>query len=51
MLRPFVEISSLPNDVAVQILLFGDKFLTNEINKKILELTQFSSTMQVGLIR
>ena len=38
-LRPFVDINSLPNDVLVQILLYGDKDLSNEINKNILELT------------
>ena len=38
-LRPFVEISSLPNDVLVQIPLYGDKNLSHEINKNILELT------------
>ena len=38
-LRPFVDINSLPNDVLVQILLYGDKDLSNEINKNILKLT------------
>ena len=39
LLQQFVEINSLPNDVLVQILLYGDKNLSNEINKSILELT------------
>ena len=39
LLRQFVEINSLPNDVLVQILLYGDKNLSNEINKSILEMT------------
>ena len=39
LLQQFVEINSLPNDVLVQILLYGDKILSNEINKSILELT------------
>ena len=38
-LRPFVEINSLPSDVLVQILLYGDKDVSNEINKDILQLT------------
>ena len=33
LLRQFVEINSLPNDVLVQILLYGDRNLSNEINK------------------
>ena len=43
LLRPFVEINSLPNDVFAQILLYGDKNLSNEINKSILQLTLVSS--------
>ena len=39
LLRQFVEINSLPNDVLRQILLYGDKILSNEMNKSILELT------------
>ena len=39
LLQQFVEINSLPNDVLVQILLYGDENLSNEINKSILELT------------
>ena len=38
LLRPFFEINSLPNDVLVRILLYGDKYLSNEINKGVLEL-------------
>ena len=39
LLRQFVEINSLPNDVLVQILLYGDKNLPNEIKKIIFEMT------------
>ena len=40
LLQQFDEINSLPNDVLdVQILLYGVKNLSNEINKSILELT------------
>ena len=38
-IRQFVEINSLPNDALVQILLYGDRNLSNEINKSILEVT------------
>ena len=37
-LRSFVEINCLPNDILVQILFYCDKGLSNEINKNILEL-------------
>ena len=33
LLQRFVDINSLPNDVLVQILLYGDKNLSNEIDK------------------
>ena len=40
---PFLETNSLPNDVLVQILLYGcvygEKDLSNEINKNLLEPT------------
>ena len=39
LLRQIVETNSLPNDVHVQILMYGDKKLSNEISKSILELT------------
>ena len=39
LLREFVEINSLPNDALIQILLYGDRNLSNEINKSILEMT------------
>ena len=38
-LRPFVEIDSLSNNVLVQLLLYGDKNLSNDVNRSILELT------------
>ena len=38
-LRPFVEINSLSNNVLVQLLLYGDKNLSSDVNRSILELT------------
>ena len=38
-LRPFVEIDSLSNNVLVQLLLYGDKNLSSDVNRSILELT------------
>ena len=38
-LRPFVEIDSLSNNVLVQLLLYGDKNLSNDVNRSILKLT------------
>ena len=38
-LQPFAEINGLPNDAIVQILLYGDKKLSTEFNKSVLELT------------
>ena len=38
-LRPFVEIDSLSNNVLVQLLLCGDKNLSSDVNRSILELT------------
>ena len=41
LLRLFVEINSLPSEFLVQILLYGVKNLSNEINKSIIELTLY----------
>ena len=38
-LRPFVEIDSLSNDVLAQLLLYGDKNFSSDVNRSILELT------------
>ena len=38
-LRPFVEIDSLSNNVLVQILLYGNKNLSGDVGRSILELT------------
>ena len=39
LLRPFVQINTLPNNVLVQYLLYGNKELSFDVNKKLLELT------------
>ena len=39
LLRPYVRISSLPNNAVVQILLYGDKDFSIDVNKNILKLT------------
>ena len=39
LLRPFVQIDTLPNNVLVQYLLYGNKELSNDINRNILERT------------
>ena len=39
LLRPFVQIDTLPNKVLVQYLLYGNKELSNDINRNILERT------------
>ena len=38
-LQPFFEVNSLSNNALVQILLYGDEKLSNDINKSILKLT------------
>ena len=38
-LRPLVQINSLSNNVLTQLLLYGDKDLSNDVNKEILQLT------------
>ena len=38
-LRPFVQINSLSNNILIQLLLYGDKDLSSDINKHVLELT------------
>ena len=39
LLRPFVQINSLPYNVFVEYLLYGDRHFTNHVNKSILERT------------
>ena len=39
LLRPFLLITDLSNDVLVQLLLHGDQDLSYDLNRKILELT------------
>ena len=39
LLRPSVQIANLSNDALMQLLLYGDQDLSNELNKNILELT------------
>ena len=39
LLRPFVQINILPNNVLVQYLLYGNKELPDDVNKLLLELT------------
>ena len=39
LLRPFVQIASLLNDALMQLLLYGDQDISNDLNKNILELT------------
>ena len=39
LLRPFLQITNLSNDVLVQLLLYGDQDLSYDLNRKILELT------------
>ena len=39
LLRPFVRINTLPNNVLVQYLLYGNKELPDDVNKNLLELT------------
>ena len=39
LLRSFVQIDTLPNNVLIECLLYGDKNLTDDVNRSILELT------------
>ena len=38
-LQSFVQINTLSNNVLVQLLLYGDKDLSSDVNKRVLELT------------
>ena len=38
-LRSFVQITDLSNDALIQLLLYGNQDLSNDLNKNILELT------------
>jgi hypothetical protein len=39
LLRPFVQITNLSNDVLTQLLLYGDQDFSNDLNRNILEIT------------
>ena len=39
LLRPFAQINSFSNGTLIQFLLYGDKDLSDDINKDILQLT------------
>ena len=39
LLRPFVQIETLPNNVLVQYLLYGNEEFSNDVNRNILEHT------------
>ena len=39
LLRPYVRINSLPNNALIQILLYGDKDFSIDVNKNVLKLT------------
>ena len=39
LLRPFVQITNLSNDALIQLLLYGDQYLSYDLNRNILELT------------
>ena len=39
LLRPVVQIADLSNDALIQLLLYGDHDLSNDLNRSILELT------------
>ena len=39
LLRPFLEITDLPSDLLIHLLLYGDQNLPNELNKNKIELT------------
>ena len=39
LLRPFVQITNLLNDAFTQLILYGDQYLSYDLNRNILELT------------
>ena len=39
LLRPFVQITNLSNVALVQLLLYGDQYLSYDFNRNVLELT------------
>ena len=39
LIRPFIQITDLSNDSLIQLLLYGDQDLTDDLNRNILELT------------
>ena len=42
LLRPFVQITNLSNDALTQLLLYGDQYLSYDLNRKILELLELT---------
>ena len=40
LLRPFAQINSFSNNALIQLLLYGDKDLSDDINRNILQLTK-----------
>ena len=51
LLRPFVQITSLSSDASIQLLLYGDQYLSSDSNRNILELTCGSFTKLVSLTK
>ena len=39
LLRPFIEITNLPSDLLIHLLLYGDQKLPNDLNKNIIKWT------------
>ena len=39
LLRPFVQSTNRSNDALIQLLLYGDQHLSNDLNRNIIELT------------
>ena len=39
LLRPFVQITNLSNDALIQLLLYGDQYLSYDLNRNIIALT------------
>ena len=52
LLRPFAQINSFSNSALLQLLLYGDKDLSDDINKDILQLTlNFINNQLVGSLK
>ena len=46
-LQPFFQINTLSNNVLIQLLLYGNKDLSSDVDKRVLELT-LNSIQQTG---